>query len=373
MTIAERLCGFPGTDAAAAAAVKIGVIGCGYWGPQLIRNLEATADADLVAVVDRRPQRLEYVSRQFPAVQAMSDYRRLLDSDVEAVVLATPIHTHFELAREALLAGKHVLVEKPMATSLSEACELSRLADQLHRTLMVGHTFVYNPAVEELRRIVASGRLGRILYADCARLNLGLIQTHVNVIWDLAPHDISILLHVLKRTPKAVAARGQACVHPTHVDVAYLEMAFEGDVSAHIRVSWLDPAKVRRTTIVGERQMVVFNDVPAAEKLRIYDKSVTTTVPDDLGGFQASYRYGDVMIPHIEWTEPLRVECEHFVDCVRSGKRPRSGGYEGMLNVAVLEAAERSLHHGGRFEEISVPEPTASQPREKGLAKVIAI
>jgi len=338
------------------APVKVGVIGCGYWGPQLVRNLRATTEAKLVAVVDRRPHRLDYVRKQFPSVNAIADHRELLDSDVDAVVIATPIHSHFELAREALLAGKHVMVEKPMATRTSEAVELLRLAEAHGRTLMVGHTFVYNPAVHDLRRIVASGELGKILYADCARLNLGLFQPHVNVIWDLAPHDISILLYVLDRLPVAVSARGQACVHPGLVDVAYLELQMEGGLAAHIRVSWLDPAKVRRTTIVGDQRMVVFNDVPAAEKIRIYDKSVTTTVPDDLGGFQASYRYGDVMIPHIDWTEPLRLECEHFIDCIRTGERPRSSGYEGVLNVAILEAADRSLHRGGQFEQITIPE-----------------
>lgn len=346
----------PGVDCGGTGPVTIGVVGCGYWGPQLIRNLVAVTGFDLVGVADRRRPRLDYVREHFPAVTPMANHRELIDSDVDAIVLATPIHTHFELAREALLAGKHVLVEKPLATRAEDALELHRIAEDVGMTLMVGHTFVYNPAVEELRRIVSSGQLGQVLYADCARLNLGLFQPHVNVIWDLAPHDISILLYVLGRRPLAVAARGHTCVHPGLVDVAHVEMMLEGGLSATIRVSWLDPAKVRRTTIVGDKQMVVFNDVPAAEKIRIYDKSVSTSAPDDLGAFQASYRYGNVMIPHINWTEPLRLECEHFLACIRSGSTPRSGGEEGTLNVAVLEAAERSLHGGGQFEPLCLPE-----------------
>ncbi len=317
------------------------------------------SSVDLTAVADRRPDRLDLVRRQYPTVATTSSHRELLESDVDAVVIATPIHTHFELAREALLAGKHVLVEKPLATRTDHVMELLRVAEEHGRTLMVGHTFVYNPAVEELRRMVEGGELGELLYADCARLNLGLLQPNSNVIWDLAPHDISILLYVLDRRPLAVSARGQACVHPGLVDVAYLELLFEGGLSAHIRVSWLDPAKVRRVTLVGDRRMAVFNDVPAAEKIRIYDKGITTTpATDDLSEFQAAYRYGDVLIPHIDWTEPLRVECAHFVDCIRSGAEPRSGGREGLLTVAVLQAADRSLKRGGAFEQIALPDTT---------------
>lgn len=355
MTTIDLVHDGPSLECVRVAPVTVGVIGCGYWGPQLIRNLAATTGFELVGIADRRRHRLDYVREHFPAVATTSQHRELIESDVDAIVLATPIHTHFELGREALLAGKHLLVEKPLATRTHEAAELRRIADANGVTLMVGHTFVYNPAVEELRRIVSSGQLGDVLYADCARLNLGLFQPHVNVIWDLAPHDISILLYVLDRQPLAVAARGHACVHPGLVDVAHLEMMLEGGLSATIRVSWLDPAKVRRTTIVGDKQMVVFNDVPAAEKIRIYDKSVSTSVPDDLGAFQASYRYGNVMIPHIHWTEPLRLECEHFLTSIRSGSVPRSGGAEGILNVAVLEAAERSLGGGGQFEPLRLP------------------
>lgn len=337
-------------------AVSVGVIGCGYWGPQLIRNLAATMDADLQVVADHRDARRQWVGRQFPQVATVARHEDVLASGVEAVVIATPIHTHYALVREALLAGKHVLVEKPMATNTREALELMELAERLGRTLMVGHTFIYNPAVQELGRIVSSGQLGRILYADSARLNLGLFQSHVNVIWDLAPHDVSILLHVLDRAPVAVRTWGQCCIRPGLVDVASVELVLDGGLSATMRLSWLAPAKERRTMIVGDTQMVEFDDIPAAEKIRIYDKSVTATVPDDLGGFQASYRYGNVMIPHLEWTEPLRLECEHFIECVRTGQRPRTGAYEGVLNVAVVEAAQRSLEQHGEFQAVQLPE-----------------
>jgi predicted dehydrogenase len=212
---------------------------------------------------------------------------------------------------------------------------------------MTGHTFLYNPAVEELRRIVQSGELGRIYYIDAARLSLGLFQRHVNVIWYLAPHDISILLYVLGQRPVAVSARGSSCVQPGVLDVAYLEVLFDGGRSAQIHVSCLDPAKVRRITVVGDRKMAVYNDIAMAEKIRIYDKGVDPRPTDSFGEFQLSYRHGQVVIPYIAWQEPLRLECEHFMHCVRTGERPRTDGYQGLAVVTVLEATNRSLENGG--------------------------
>jgi predicted dehydrogenase len=327
--------------------IRIGVIGCGYWGPQLIRNFHEMRDAELVAVADSQPDRLEYVRRQYPGAKRFHDHRALLASDVDAVVVATPIETHFALARDALLADKHVLVEKPLAASVREAVTLNQLARQQQRTLMAGHTFLYNPAVLELRRIVQTGELGRIYYVDTARLSLGLFQRHVNVIWDLAPHDIAILSYVLARPVLAVSARGSSCVQPDVHDVAYVEMQFEGGLSAQLHVSWLDPAKVRRITVVGDRKMAVYNDVSLAEKIRIYDKGVNAPPTDNFGEFQLSYRHGEVTIPYIPWQEPLRLECEHFVDCVRTGATPRTDGLQGLAVVTVLEAANQSLTHGG--------------------------
>jgi len=259
------------------------------------------------------------------------------------------------------LAGKDVLVEKPLAASTAQALELIRLARERERVLMTGHTFLYNPAVEELRRLVQSGELGRVYYVDTARLSLGLFQRNLNVIWDLAPHDVSILFHLLGRIPRAVSARGSTCVRPDIHDVAYLELQFDGGLSAQIHVSWLDPAKVRRITIVGDRKMVVYNDVSPAEKIRIYDKGVEAPVTDSFGEFQLSYRQGQVTIPHIPWQEPLRLECEHFVECVRTRRVPRTSGLQGLAVVSVLEAADRSLASGGVRVPVEIPTPQVAE------------
>ncbi len=340
--------------------VRVGVIGCGYWGPHLVRNLHDMAEVELVGVAEPRPDRLHYVRRSYPTVQLFSEHRGLLESEVDAIVIATPIRTHYTLAREALSAGKHVLVEKPLAASVSEAQELLQLARERDLVLMVGHTFLYNPAVRELRRLVQEGELGRIYYGDGARLNLGIFQRDVNVIWDLAPHDISILMYVLEQSPVEVSARGSACVQPDVHDVCYLEVLFSGGTSAHIHVSWLDPDKVRRLTLVGDRRMAVYNDVSPVAKLRVYDSGVDHPTTDNYGEFELAYRHGQIVIPYIHWREPLRQECEHFVHCVRTGQRPLSDGEQGLAVVAVCEAADRSLASGG----VRVPvEPRSMLPR----------
>jgi predicted dehydrogenase len=344
--------------------IKVGVVGCGYWGPQLIRNLHEMPSAELVGVADTKPDRLEFVRRHYPEVKLYSDHTKLLESDVEAVVISTPIHTHHMLAKEALLAGKHVMVEKPLAASVIEAAELINLARARNLLVMVGHTFLYNPAVQELRRLVGDGDLGRIYYVDAARLNLGLFQRRANVIWDLAPHDISILMYVLGTSPIAVSARGSACVQDDVHDVAYLELLFDSGVSAHVHVSWLDPAKVRRITVVGDRKMAVYNDVSLSEKIRVYDTGVDSPITNNFGEFQMSYRHGQVTIPYITWQEPLRLECEHFVECVRTGADSRTDGMQGLAVVSVLEAASDSLQHGGRRVPIELPSltPAATTP-----------
>ena len=337
------------------APVRIGVIGCGYWGPQLIRNFSELPEADLVAVADPRPARLEYVHSRYDRVLALADHEQLLASNVEAVVVATPIRTHHKLARAALLAGKHVLVEKPLAASVEEALDLVTLANQLGLTLMTGHTFLYNPAVAELRRIVRSGEIGRVFYVDAARLNLGLFNPSANVVWDLAPHDISILVDILGHAPVAVSARGSCCVQPGVHDVAYIGLTFPDGVGAQIHVSWLDPAKVRRITVVGDDKMVVYNDVSLGEKIRVYDKGVTTPVTDNFGEIQLSYRYGAITIPYIEWQEPLRFECADFLRSIRTGQAPVTDGYQGLVVVAVLEAAIESIRNGGGEVAVQIP------------------
>ncbi len=335
--------------------VRVGVIGCGYWGPHLIRNLHDMPEVELVGVADERPERLEHVCRSYPTVRPFPDHRRLLESDLDAVVVATPIRTHFELTRAALLAGRHVLVEKPLAGSSAEAAELVRLASGRRRVLMVGHTFLYNPAVRELRRLVQEGELGRIYYADSARLNLGLFQRQANVAWDLAPHDISILMYLLGRAPLMVSARGSSYFRSGIHDVCYLELLFAGDTTAHVHVSWLDPDKVRRLTLVGDRRMAVYDDVSAEAKLRVYDRGVEYPGADACGELELAYRHGQIVIPYISWREPLRVECEHFVQCIRSGDQPLSDGLHGLTVVATLDAADRSLRSGGVRVPVEVP------------------
>lgn len=349
--------------------VRVGVIGYGYWGPQLVRNFQDLPDAVLTGVAEPRADRLSHVEQRYPGVGLFTDYRALLESDVEAVVIATPIQTHYDLARDAIVAGKHVLVEKPLTASVDDAIRLVALADATDVTLMTGHTFLYNPAVRELRKIVQSGELGRVHYVDTARLSLGLFQRRVNVIWDLAPHDLSILSYVLGRKPVAVSARGSSCVQPKVHDVAYVEVQYEGGLSAQIHVSWLDPAKVRRITVVGDRKMAVYNDVALAEKIRIYDKGVEPPPTDTFGEFQLSYRNGQITIPFIPWQEPLKIECEHFVNCVRTGERPITDGYQGLAVVAVLEAANRSLHSDGVRVPVTIPAPS-HYPREEVASPV---
>jgi predicted dehydrogenase len=288
-------------------------------------------------------------------VHVVADYRALLEADIDCVVVATPIHTHYDLARDALLAGKHVLVEKPLSRSVAQALDLTRLAEDQKRVLMVGHTFVYNPAVRALRKIVNAGGLGRIYYVDAARLNLGLFQKHVDVMWDLAPHDISIFLYTLQRDPVMVSARGSACVQEAVHDVAYIELELEGGIRTHIHVSWLDPCKVRRLTIVGDRKMAVYNDLSFTEKIRIYDRGVEPPITDSFGDFQLSYRHGKMVVPHVPWREPLRLQCDHFVHAVETGTAPQTGAAQGVAVVAVLEAASRSLANGGIRVPVDLP------------------
>lgn len=345
----------PPAASGSVAVPRVGVIGCGYWGPQLIRNFAQLTTGTLVAVADRIPERLDYVRNNHPGVVAVDDYRQLLDMDLEAVVIATPIDTHFAIAQEALQAGKDILVEKPLAMSVVDGMALIRLAEATSRIIMVGHTFLYNPAVQELRRIVRSGELGCAYYVDSARLNLGLFQRRANVIWDLAPHDISILLYILDSVPFAVSARGRCCVQPGIHDVAYLELQFPDDIGAHLHVSWLQPSKVRRTTVIGDRKMVVYDDVSLGEKIRIYDTGVEVPVTDSFGEFQLSYRYGAITIPYIPWQEPLRLECEHFIESVRTRSRPRTDSWQGLAVVAVIEAANASLADGGRRVPLNLP------------------
>jgi predicted dehydrogenase len=334
--------------------LKVGVIGCGYWGPKLARNFYQLPDVHLAWACDLCEERLDHLTRLYPVLRTTRNHRELLASDVDAVAVATPVLSHYRLALEALRAGKHVLVEKPIAASVREAEEIVTEGERQGRIVMVGHTFEYNPAVEVVRQIVASGELGEVYYINGTRVNLGLFQPDINVVWDLAPHDVSILRFVLAMEPERVSARGGVYVQRdkgVH-DVAYLTLHFPNGVLADVRVSWLDPCKIRRYTVVGSQKMLVYDDI-AEQKVVIYDKGVELPPHSDtVEEFQLSYRHGDAVTRPVKWVEPLQVECQHFVDCICEGKEPRSNGRVGLEVVRVLESAQRSLLNGGRRELI---------------------
>ena len=326
--------------------IRVGVIGAGYWGPKLARNFHEISGSVLKWVADLRPDRLQEISLRFPDVATTSDYETLLD-EVDAVVIATPVHSHHRLAMKVLEAGKHILVEKPVTSNADQARELVDLAEKKALTLMVGHTFVYNPAVQAVREIVQSGQLGDIYYLNATRASLGLLQPDINVMWDLAPHDISLLRYILGREPESVNARGMTFINTRSklYEVVYLNLLFTGGVLANIRLSWLDPVKQRRLTIVGSKKMLVYDDI-ADTKVIIFDKGVEVppySVTE--AEFRASYRQGDETVYPLQWTEPLRNECSHFLDCIRTGAIPRSSGKDGLKVVQILETAQRSLEN----------------------------
>lgn len=325
--------------------IKVGVIGCGYWGPNLIRNFTQLSRSDVIRVADLDEGRLKYIQGLYPLVDTTTNYKNIIDDpEINLVAVATPVHTHFRFAAEALCAGKHVFVEKPIAASADQARDLIVLAEKHERKLMVGHTFVYTSAVRKMKEIIDSGELGDIYYISSQRLNLGLFQQDINVIWDLAPHDISIILYILGLKPHMVSAVGTSHINEAIEDVAVLTLKFSNGLVAFVQTSWLDPDKVRRMTVVGSKKMMVFDDVHPTEKIRIYDKGVQ--VPkhyDTYAGFHYSYKYGDIVIPKIDGDEPLRTELDHFIDCIKNNQTPLSCGWDGLHVVQILEAAERSL------------------------------
>jgi predicted dehydrogenase len=334
--------------------IRVGVIGYGYWGPNLVRNFSDLADARVTLVADRRPERLEQVERRYPGVRVTTDAADLIaDPAVDAVVIATPVALHFELASAALRAGKHVLVEKPMASTSDEA---SRLIDEAARrklVLMVDHTFVYTGAVQKMQELVGSGELGDIYYYDSVRINLGLFQHDVDVLWDLAVHDLSIMDFVLPQQPVAVSATGLAHVPRRPKNIAYMTMFFDGPMIAHVHASWLAPVKVRRTLLGGSRRMIVFDDLETSEKIRVYDSGISVDPsPENVYQMLIGYRTGDMFAPKLAVSEALHVEAAHFVDCVTRGARPQSDGAAGLRVVRLLEAASASMQQHGRPVDI---------------------
>jgi predicted dehydrogenase len=318
--------------------VRFGLIGLGYWGPKLARNLESLPQASLEIVADMDRASLKRAEAERPWITTTRRVEDVFTSNVDAVVIATPVATHFELARAALLHGKHVLVEKPLTADVAEAEELVALARRQNRILMVGHTFQYSPAIRELRQLIQDGELGRIYCIEIERLNLGLYRNDIDVIWDLAPHDASILLALLGQSPIRTHAHAHGHLQSTVYDVAHINLEFATGTTAHIHVSWLHPDKVRKVTVIGDQRMAIYDDTNPAEMLKIFNKGADVGVDPVV-----SYRHGAITIPHIEWMEPLRLECEDFAHAIRTGEPPAASGEVGLEVVKMLAAAQESL------------------------------
>ena len=338
----------------------LAVIGCGYWGAKHIRVACDIRDAGMSMAADLRPDRLEYVRSQYPSVAVSRDIGAVLNSpSIDGVIVATPVETHFELARAVLQAGKHALVEKPLAMTSAQCRELNAIAEERKRVLMVGHTFEYHPAVGFMRQMIQSGSLGELYYIDSRRLNLGLYRQDANVLWDLAPHDLSIIFFLLEEVAQNIGAWGCAHVLPDVEDVVYAKMGFKSGATAHVHVSWLDPVKVRQITIVGSDAMLVFDDVQPSEKVRVYQKRFRPRIDgDSFADFQSAYHHGDVHIPAISNSEPLKLEVLDFVNAIMTGERPRADGVHGLRVVEALEAASACLRRKHKHRSNRKDQPT---------------
>ncbi|HEU5072291.1 MAG TPA: Gfo/Idh/MocA family oxidoreductase [Verrucomicrobiae bacterium] len=337
--------------------IRVGVAGCGYWGPNLARNISQTADCELAVLCDASEQRLRHMKRLHPAAAITTRFEELLaNPNVDAVLIATPVRFHHAMAKACLQAGKHVFIEKPMARTVAECEELIALSESRGLVLMVGHTFMFSPAVNRMKEIIDSGDIGKIRYISTQRLNLGLFQKDINVAWDLAPHDLSIILHLLEQPPLAVSCQGSCHLAPGIEDVSAMYLTFKHQCCAMVRNSWLDPKKVRQMTVVGSRRMIVYDDTEPLEKLRIYDVRVETPPHyDTFAEFTYSYHHGDVYVPYIKQDEPLKMEMRHFVECIREGIQPITGGPEGMEVVRILEGADQSLRQNGTAVSLVQP------------------
>ncbi len=326
---------------------KIALIGYGYWGPNLARNFYQLPNAQLEYVVDSDAAARQRAQRLYGCKTTGSLDDVLIDRQVDAVVIATPARTHYALAKRSLEAGKHVFVEKPLTMNVGEAEEIVEMADRLRRTLMVGHVFEYNPAVAYIKQAIDNGELGDLFYLYSKRVNLGRVQSDVNVLWSIAPHDISIALFLLGQMPESVRCQGASCLNNAVEDVVFLTMYFPKNILCHVHASWLDPSKTREMTVVGSKKMIVYDDVSAEGKVRVYDKGAFRKGDVTYGDFQYKLHSGDILIPRLDMREPLQLECAQFVDCVRSGDRPLTDGENGLRVLRVLAAGEKSLQNGG--------------------------
>jgi len=329
--------------------MNIGVIGLGYWGPNLVRNFLSTEGVKRVYAADISQARIRSASKRFPSVTYTDNYRDLiLSKEVDAIAIATPVSTHYPLAKEALLNGKHVILEKPMTRKVSEAQELVEIAHRRNLTLMVDHTFIYTGAVRKIKQLISDGEIGDLLYFDSVRVNLGLFQHDVNVIWDLATHDISIMQHIINQKPISVAAFGATHYNGVE-DVAYVVVNFDNDIIAHFHVNWLAPVKVRQILIGGSRKMIVYDDVEPSEKVKVYDKGVDVTTEEGVYQLLVQYRTGDMYSPKLDSTEALSLLASHFVECIEHSKTPVTNGEAGLGVVRILEAAEKSINNNGKL------------------------
>jgi len=344
--------------------LNIAVVGCGYWGPNLVRNFRSLPDCVVTTICDVSQDRLKHLKGLYPDVETETNYENLLnDPTLDAIVIATSVKHHYPMAKSSILAGKHTFIEKPLASSVAQCEELVALAAQKGVILMVGHTFLYSPAIRKIKEIVANGDIGKIRYISARRLNLGLFQKDINVAWDLAPHDISIILHIMGEAPLSINCRGTAHITPGIEDVTSMNLHFSDEKSAIIHSSWLDPKKIREMTIVGSERMIIYDDVAQQEKIKIFDARVERPPHyDTFAEFHYAYHYGDMYSPYIKQDEPLKTECQHFLDCIRTGKTPLTDGNKGLEVVRILEASSASLKLQGapiKLEPRATPPPVA--------------
>jgi len=342
---------------------NIAVVGCGYWGPNLIRNFNQLSNCNVVACCDLADDKLKRMKSLYPSTFVTTDLDKILENPtIDAIAVATPVYTHKRIAKKALENHKHVMVEKPLASSANECIELIKLAEKNDRVLMVGHTFEYTSAVNKTKEIIDSGELGEIFYIRCVRANLGLFQPDINVVWDLAPHDLSIILYLLNEYPIGVNGQGKAHFDPKIEDVANVTLSFPNGTIAFIHSSWLDPDKIRKITIVGSKKMLVYDDISQNEKIKIFDKGVDAPpYYNSFAEFHFSYRYGDIYVPRLNEYEPLRRECEHFIDSINNNTKPNSDGYSGLRVVSILEAATKSIRNGGSKVPVSFANSVADE------------
>src|SRR5258707_8972893 len=329
--------------------VRVGVIGYGYWGPNVVRNLQSLENCQLVTICDKNSEALRRAGRVYPGVELTTDYSELLTStQIDAIAVVTPVWTHFELAKTALDNGKHVFVEKPFTSTSAQAEELIELADRKKLKIMVDHTFLFTGAVKQIERFICDGTLGKLYYYDSTRVNLGLLQHDVNVIWDLAAHDLSIINYLIKEKPQAVVATDEQHLNDL-ADIAFLTIYYPSNIIGHVNVNWLSPVKVRTTLIGGEKKMLIWNDLEVDEKIKVYDRGVAITSGEARYQTLVSYRTGDMWSPRVEQVEALKVEAAYFVDCILNDKKAFNDGSAGLEVVRILEAADRSLQQKGKI------------------------